>query len=123
MTQQRPTPRPRPAAKPQQGTSPDDQRDSFDPSGPHGGFGGAGGSQGSVYGDTEAHEQAACEQRLEHEAWQRDPGNDKHGGVIAGERGPYGDYGEIQDHQGGYWYGGGRDGTDKRPPAPAKRKQ
>lgn len=121
MTQERSTPRPQPAAQSQsqQGAAPDEQRDSFDPSGPHGGFGGAGGTQGSVYGDTEAREEGgASEQRLEHEAWQRDPSKDKRGGVIAGETGPYGDYGEIQDHQGGYWYGG-----DKRPTAPARRKQ
>ena len=114
------------SAKPSSPAKAQGQGDSFDPSGPHGGFGGAGGSQGSVYGDTETRGSGGpSEQRLEHEAWQRNPDEDKRGGVIAGQQGPYGEYGEIQDHHGGYWYGG-RDASDtgkKRPPSsPANKK-
>ena len=119
---QKPLPPSSQTSKPAPGAAPDGQRESFDPSGPHGGFGGAGGSQGSVYGDSEARTQGGpSEQRLQHEAWQSDPREDKHGGVIAGERGPYGEYGEIQEHRGGYWYGG-REGADKEKAPPAKPK-
>lgn len=124
MTHKHTTPS-RQSAKPAKEAVADGDRESFDPSGPYGGFGGAGGSQGSVYGDAQARTSGGpSEQRLEHEAWQRDPRQDKHGGVIAGEQGPYGDYGEIQEHHGGYWYGG-REGADKKgkdASPPAKRK-
>lgn len=80
----------------------------FDPQGPHGGFGGAGGSQGSLYGGgPDGPSEGPSQQRLEHEAWQRSQSPaGLHGGVIPGSQGPYGDYGEVQDHRGGYWYGG-----------------
>lgn len=80
----------------------------FDPSGPHGGFGGAGGSQGSLYGEGPGtSHQGPSKQRLEHEAWERAQTQaGLHGGVVPGEKGPYGDYGEVQGHRHGYWYGG-----------------
>jgi hypothetical protein len=91
------------------------QRDSFDPKGPHGGFGGAGGSQGSVYEP----KHKSGQQRREHEAWrQHHTQAERHGGVKPGDPGPYGDYGEVQGHDAGYWLGGGD--KDRSPEPSAK---
>lgn len=96
------------------------ERDSFDPSGPDGGFGGAGGSQGSVY-ETEAPRKGG-QQRREHEAWQKEQSEaGLHGAVRPGDSGPYGDYGEVQGHDAGYWLGGRDKGQTSGPaPKPAK---
>lgn len=98
------------------------QGESFDPSGPHGGFGGAGGSQGSVYSDGEVHSRGPSQQRREHEALRQGTAQERHGDVESGGQGPYGDYGELQDHHGGYWYGG-QDGAGKKPCAPSSSKR
>jgi hypothetical protein len=97
------------------------QRDSFDPSGPDGGFGGAGGSQGSVY-EADAPKKGG-QQRREHEAWQKQQSDTGlHGAVKPGETGPYGDYGEVQGHDAGYWLGGRDkakgDGPARKPSKP-----
>lgn len=85
------------------------QRSGFEPTGPYGGFGGAGGSQGSVYGWEPGQDHDGSRQRREHQAWQQRQGAwGRHGGVMTGPQGPYGDYGEVQGHHGGYWYGGGQ---------------
>ncbi|GEM_PF-6583914 len=103
-------------AQPANQAVPQAQRDSFDPSGPDGGFGGAGGSQGSVYEP----EKKSGQQRREHEAWRQQHSEaERHGGVKPGEAGPYGDYGEVQGHDAGYWLGGR--GKDQQAPESSSR--
>lgn len=114
MAQQRST-----HAQPDRQPAQQTQRESFDPSGPDGGFGGAGGSQGSVYEP----QKKTGQQRREHEAWQQQHSQaDLHGGVQTGNPGPYGDYGEVQGHDAGYWLGG-RDKEKSHEPStkPTKR--
>lgn len=111
----------RQSPNPRTGQAPPHQRaqpDSFDPDGPDGGFGGAGGSQGSVY-ESEAPKKSG-QQRREHEAWQKKQSDaELHGAVRPGNSGPYGDYGEVQGHDAGYWLGGRDDKA--RGPAPSRK--